>query len=89
MKGKLAVAFVGALVVALIRCGGDDCSNANDHLASCAASSSSSSSSGMAAAGACAGAPQCKAECINQFTCAQIMGNDPAYTTCLAGCNGK
>ena len=90
MNGKLAVAFVAALVMALIRCGGDECTTASDHLASCAPPSMGSSSSGMMApAAACAGAPLCKATCINEYSCSQILGNDPAYTACLNGCNGK
>ncbi len=31
MNGRLLVAFVGALAVALIRCGSDDCTSADDH----------------------------------------------------------
>jgi hypothetical protein len=91
MTAKLLLAFFGAGVVALARCGGDDCMNANDHLAKCATnmSSSASSSGMMMAPTSCDGAAQCKAQCINQFTCSQINGNDPAYTMCLTACNGK
>ncbi len=89
MNGKiLLAAFVAVLAVA-VGCGGDDCTRAQDQLAACAPPSSSSSSSGMMMTTACAGFQLCEAQCINNATCAQISGNAPAYTQCLATCQGK
>jgi hypothetical protein len=91
MNGKIALALVASLMLALVGCGGDSCSNANDHLAKCAANmtTGASSSGMMMPPPACDGATECKAQCINQFTCAQINGNLPEYTMCLTSCNGK
>lgn len=84
--------FLAALVVlaaVLAGCGGDDCTRASDQLASCATSGSMSSSSGMMMMDACAGAALCRAQCVNQSSCTQINANAPAYTSCLAACQGK
>jgi hypothetical protein len=92
MNAKIALALVASLMLALVRCGGDNCSHASDHLAKCAANmtTTGASSGGMMMPPAtCAGATECKAQCVNQFTCSQINGNDPAYTMCLTSCNGK
>ena len=85
----LLAAFV-LLAAAVAGCGSDDCTRANDQLAACAPPMmSSSSSSGMAMTTACAGFALCEAQCINGSTCNQILGNAPAYTKCLASCQGK
>jgi hypothetical protein len=94
MNWKIALvvstlAAVGASF-ATAGCGGDDCTRADDHFAECAANTGSgSSSSGAGMAQECSGARLCQSQCINQHTCSQITGNDPTYTTCLAGCLGK
>ena len=89
MNGRLLVAFVGALAVALIRCGSDDCTSRRspgqlrvEHLQLVVVERDDGCDD-------VAGAPLCKAQCINQFSCSQINGADPAYTACLANCNGK
>jgi hypothetical protein len=86
----LLVPFV-SLVVAIGACGGNDCTNAEDKLTSCVSNTSttSTSSSGGMTMIACSGSFQCKAECINRFTCDQINGNFPAYTTCIMACQGR
>jgi hypothetical protein len=89
MNGKILLAAFGLIVAAAVGCGGDDCTRAQDQLASCTPPSSSSSSSGMMMTGACAGFDLCKAQCINNATCSQITGNAPAYTQCLSSCQGK
>jgi hypothetical protein len=76
------------LAAALAGCGGDDCTRAADQMAVCMPATSGSTG-GMMMAEACAGAALCRAQCTNQFTCAQITGNTPAYTNCLALCLGK
>lgn len=71
-------------------CGGDDCTRADDHYAECSLTQSSTSSTGgMQMTEACSGVRLCHSQCINQHTCAQITGNDPAYTQCITDCNGK
>jgi hypothetical protein len=87
MNWKLFLPAVLAAGAALAACGGDDCTRANDQLATCSTSSSSSSSGGMDTA--CAGAALCRSQCVNQFTCTQINSNTPAYANCLALCKGK
>jgi hypothetical protein len=91
MNGKIALAFLATLAVSLVRCGGDSCANANDHLAKCAKTTMTGAGGGsmMMPPAECSGATECKAQCTNQFTCSQINGNDPVYTTCLVSCNGK
>jgi hypothetical protein len=92
MNWKIALVLVPfvSLVVAIGACGGDDCTTAEDKITSCAptTSTTSTSSSGMTMI-ACTGSFQCKAECINRFTCDQINGNLPAYTTCITNCQGR
>jgi hypothetical protein len=89
VNAKVAIASVGALLWALVRCGGDACQNASDQLAACAAGggtpSSSSSSSGMTPA--CDGAYLCKSNCVNAASCAQITANDPTFTACMNSCS--
>jgi hypothetical protein len=85
------VALVGAQ--ALPGCGEDDCDRAQDHLNECApdtstASSSSSSSSSSGSMLTCAGALECQSQCINNFTCPEINGLDPAFVTCMQACKG-
>ena len=90
MTAKGALVVVGALVTALVRCGGDACENANDQLAACAAGGGtpgSSSSSGMTPA--CDGVYLCKSNCINASNCAQIGANDPTFTACMNSCDGQ
>jgi hypothetical protein len=91
MNWKIGLALGASLVLALARCGSDDCTTANDQLASCAPPqmTASSSSSGSVLTEDCAGATLCKAKCVEQYSCSQILGNDPQYTACLVGCNGK
>jgi hypothetical protein len=91
MNWKIALTALATLAAAPSGCGGDDCTTAEDHLTQCAPSNSAASSSTgmMVAAPACAGYTLCKAQCTNQFTCSQINGNDPDYTACIVGCNGK
>lgn len=81
--------FVGVWV--LPGCGGDDCTRAQDHFDECAAGTSegSDSSGDAAQTVACSGAHLCKSQCINAYTCQQIVGQDPTYLKCLADCNGK
>ncbi len=93
MNWKIALlvstlATVGAAFAAA-GCGGDDCTRADDHFAECAANTGTSSSSGMSMVQECSGARLCQSQCINQHTCSDITGNNPTYTTCLAGCLGK
>jgi hypothetical protein len=94
MNRKIALvlsAFI-PLAVAFGACGEDACDQANDQIAACAiptsGSSTSSASSGMTTMEDCSGAFLCKSNCINEFTCDQINGNLPAYTTCLTNCQG-
>lgn len=95
MNWKIALvtsvlATVGGMF-ALLGCGGDDCTRADDHLIECNASSSSggSGTGDMMEAPACTGARACQSQCHNQYTCAQITGNDPSYQLCLMNCQGK
>jgi hypothetical protein len=74
--------------VALSGCGGDDCTRAEDKMNECATSMAASSSGSASMATACSGAYLCHSQCINNFTCTQINGNDPTYQTCQANCQG-
>jgi hypothetical protein len=87
MIRKTLLLVLVSLAGAVVACGGDDCTRAADQLAMCTTTMASSSSGMMMTA--CAGAPLCRAQCVNQFTCAQISGNAPAYTSCLSQCQGK
>jgi hypothetical protein len=89
MIRKTLLLVLVSLTGAIAACGGDDCTRANDQLSMCATTTTSSSSGMMMMMEACAGAPLCRAQCINQFTCAQINGNAPQYTSCLSQCQGK
>jgi hypothetical protein len=91
MNWKIALVLVPfvSLVVVIAACGGDDCTNAEDKISSCQPSSTTSTSSSGMTMIACSGSFQCKAECINRFTCDQINGNLPAYATCIAACQGR
>jgi hypothetical protein len=90
MNWKILLPAFVTLARALSGCGGDDCSRADDQLAACMPAMSSSSSGGtMTMTPACAGAVLCRSQCINQFTCTQIMSNTPSYANCLALCQGK
>src|SRR5262245_10369274 len=97
-KAVLLGLGLGLVVLAVAACGpgtlgaggiggGDggisDCDQAEQHLSGC------SSQAGGPVTGSCTGMLLCRAQCINQFTCAQISGNAPAYTACLAACQGK
>jgi hypothetical protein len=87
---SVLVALVGAQ--ALPGCGEDDCDRAQDHLNECApdttsvSSSSSSSSSGSMLN--CAGSLECQSQCINNYTCPEINGKDPAWVACMQACQG-
>jgi hypothetical protein len=89
MNWKIGLALAASLVVAVARCGSDDCTNANDQLASCAPSQGTGGSPSSVLTETCAGATLCKAQCVEHYSCSQIQGNDPSYTACLVGCNGK
>lgn len=92
MNWKIALALTALVttVAALGACGHDECSSADAELVSCAMPTmTSSSSSGMAMAQACVGVHQCQSRCINQFTCAQINGNQPAFKACMLKCQGQ
>ncbi len=97
MISKTTLLVLSALLAlagaqALPGCGGDDCSRAQDHLNECTPDTSSSSSSSSSSSGmmvTCAGAAECQAQCINNFTCPEINGLDPSFVTCMQACQGK
>lgn len=84
----LVAVAVAAVAVPGGGCGGDDCTRGDDHTVECMPPMSSSSG-GTTMAQACAGVRLCQSQCINQFTCAQITGNDPAFSSCMNQCKGK
>ena len=87
---SVLLALAGAQV--LPGCGGDDCTRAQDHVAECTPDTSSSSSSSSSSSGtmlACSGAYLCQSQCINNFTCPEINGLVPSFTTCLQACQGR
>src|SRR5262249_52488425 len=90
MKRTSFLAALVLLAAALAGCGGDDCTRAQDQIATCSINSSSSSSSGMMMmAEACAGSTLCRAQCVNQSTCTQINANARASPACPGACQGK
>jgi hypothetical protein len=90
-KIALLVSTVAAIggTFAFLGCGGDDCTQADDHLAECVANATTSSSSSGSMMEVCDLTRDCQSQCINNHTCTQITGNDPGYTSCLAACQGK
>ena len=90
MTFKIALLAAALLSAAgLIGCGGDDCTRAEDHKADCMPVSQTSSTGMGDTTLSCSGAYQCQSQCINNFTCPQIMGSDPKYTACIAKCQGQ
>jgi hypothetical protein len=96
MKWRLALVATVLVTLggafALAGCGGDDCTRATDHFAECSSTvttTSSSGSGGMPQMQVCSGVLLCQSQCINQHTCAEITGQDPIYSACLAACQGK
>jgi hypothetical protein len=93
MNWKIALALSAfvtlAASAALPGCGGsDDCTRAEEHKAECLPTMSSTGTGDMMMP-ACAGVTLCQSQCINQYTCQQIAGNDPNLQACLKGCQGK
>jgi hypothetical protein len=85
----LAWAFFASVTIHA-GCGGDECTRAEDHRAECTPMPiTSSASGGDAMMLSCTGVLLCQSQCVNQFSCQQIQGNDPKYTSCLAACQGK
>lgn len=91
MNWKIAL-VASALVItsgALPGCGGDDCTRAGDKTVECASTmAASSASGGVGMVEACSGAYLCHSQCINNFTCTQINGNDPGFVACMGNCAG-
>jgi hypothetical protein len=92
MNWKIALALSALMImgVAYEGCGGDDCTQAQDHLEACMITQpSGAGSSGMAMTPTCDGEYLCESNCINAHTCVEINGNLPVYTTCVNNCKGK
>lgn len=87
MTWKVALPALVTLAAALVRCGSDPCTSADDVLARCAPTGEVSPDAGITPA--CEGVTLCKAQCTNRFSCSQIRGNDPAYATCVTQCYGR